>query len=329
MVLSSRCSTRSTLILTDSGGIQEEAPALGKPVLVLRDETERPEAVAAGVARLVGTDDAAHRRGNRAVARRSRRRTRAGAGRVAVWRRARCRSRSLPHSNTILKPRLTLVTHVDWGHVRQRPHQLAVALGAHYEVSVVFPVARKSRRRRRNRGRGLAAGTRVALPGSYRSGPASRGPTRCLHGLQCASAIRSARVVVVTSPELWPWIAGALGERTLVYDCMDDALAFDQHRRRPCAEGKVGARAASAQRRDRLLERRARGASRKPWRTARPHHGRSQRLGRRRIPDAALHVRCRVTGRSSSLYFGTLARLAGLERVAGGRDDCCPRSPSG
>jgi UDP-N-acetylglucosamine 2-epimerase len=44
------------LILTDSGGIQEEAPALGKPVLVLRDTTERPEAIDAGTARLVGPD---------------------------------------------------------------------------------------------------------------------------------------------------------------------------------------------------------------------------------------------------------------------------------
>ena len=46
---------RSYLILTDSGGIQEEAPVLGKPVLVMRDTTERPEAVEAGTARLVGT----------------------------------------------------------------------------------------------------------------------------------------------------------------------------------------------------------------------------------------------------------------------------------
>ncbi|MFW6022680.1 MAG: non-hydrolyzing UDP-N-acetylglucosamine 2-epimerase [Halanaerobiaceae bacterium] len=47
---------RSYFVLTDSGGIQEEAPGLGKPVLVLRDTTERPEAVAAGTVKLVGTD---------------------------------------------------------------------------------------------------------------------------------------------------------------------------------------------------------------------------------------------------------------------------------
>jgi UDP-N-acetylglucosamine 2-epimerase (non-hydrolysing) len=46
---------RSHLVMTDSGGIQEEAPALGKPVLVLRNTTERPEGVEAGTARLVGT----------------------------------------------------------------------------------------------------------------------------------------------------------------------------------------------------------------------------------------------------------------------------------
>lgn len=48
---------RSYLVLTDSGGIQEEAPGLGKPVLVMRDTTERPEGVAAGTLRLVGTDE--------------------------------------------------------------------------------------------------------------------------------------------------------------------------------------------------------------------------------------------------------------------------------
>ncbi len=47
---------RSHLIITDSGGVQEEAPSLGKPVLVMRDTTERPEAVDAGTVKLVGTD---------------------------------------------------------------------------------------------------------------------------------------------------------------------------------------------------------------------------------------------------------------------------------
>lgn len=48
--------SKSYLILTDSGGIQEEAPSLGKPVLVMREKTERPQAVKSGTARLVGTD---------------------------------------------------------------------------------------------------------------------------------------------------------------------------------------------------------------------------------------------------------------------------------
>lgn len=48
--------SKSYLILTDSGGVQEEAPGLGKPVLVMRDTTERPEAVAAGTVKMVGTD---------------------------------------------------------------------------------------------------------------------------------------------------------------------------------------------------------------------------------------------------------------------------------
>ena len=47
---------RSSLILTDSGGVQEEAPSLGKPVLVMRENSERPEAVNAGTAKLVGVE---------------------------------------------------------------------------------------------------------------------------------------------------------------------------------------------------------------------------------------------------------------------------------
>ena len=49
--------SRSFMILTDSGGIQEEAPSLGKPVLVMRDTTERPEGITAGTLKLVGTEE--------------------------------------------------------------------------------------------------------------------------------------------------------------------------------------------------------------------------------------------------------------------------------
>jgi hypothetical protein len=49
------------IMLTDSGGVQEEAPSLGKPVLVMRETTERPEGMAAGTAKLVGTDRDPHR----------------------------------------------------------------------------------------------------------------------------------------------------------------------------------------------------------------------------------------------------------------------------
>ena len=54
--------SRCFMVMTDSGGLQEEAPSLGKPVLVLRNETERPEAVEAGTVKVVGTmyDDIVH-----------------------------------------------------------------------------------------------------------------------------------------------------------------------------------------------------------------------------------------------------------------------------
>jgi UDP-N-acetylglucosamine 2-epimerase (non-hydrolysing) len=48
---------RAYILITDSGGVQEEGPSLGKPILVMRDKTERPEAVAAGTVKLVGTDE--------------------------------------------------------------------------------------------------------------------------------------------------------------------------------------------------------------------------------------------------------------------------------
>lgn len=126
-----------------------------------------------------------------------------------------------------MKPRLTLVAHVDWGHIRQRPHQLAVALSAYYEVTVVSPVSRKRANLVDNPAPGVLL-TRVwRLPGSHRSADVAEA-NAVLASMQCGPQIRRAVVVIVTSPELWPWVAPSLGQRTLVYDCMDDALAFDQ-----------------------------------------------------------------------------------------------------
>ena len=64
---------RAYLLLTDSGGIQEEGPSLGKPVIVMREKTERPEAVEAGTVRTGRNGRGADRRGGHAAARRSRR----------------------------------------------------------------------------------------------------------------------------------------------------------------------------------------------------------------------------------------------------------------
>jgi UDP-N-acetylglucosamine 2-epimerase (non-hydrolysing) len=98
---------RSALVLTDSGGIQEEAPCLGKPVLVMRDETERPEGIEAGTLELVGSDPAAIVAATRrllhdesAYARMSRANNPYGdgraAGRIVAWLLARLRGEPYP-----------------------------------------------------------------------------------------------------------------------------------------------------------------------------------------------------------------------------------------
>ena len=126
-----------------------------------------------------------------------------------------------------MKPRLTLVTHVDWGHIRQRPQHLAVALSAHYDVTVIAPVSRRRAQLVDNPAPGVAVVRLWRLPGSYRSAGVAEA-NALLASLQCGPQVRRAAIVVVTSPELWPWVEASLDDRTLVYDCMDDALAFGQ-----------------------------------------------------------------------------------------------------
>lgn len=126
-----------------------------------------------------------------------------------------------------MKPRLVLVSHVDWGHIRQRPHHLAAGLGAHYDVTVIAPLSRKRGSLVANPARGVRVVHVLRLPGSYRRAAIARA-NAAIARLQCSPRLRGAAVVVVTSPELWPWVAQGAGRRPLVYDCMDDALAFDQ-----------------------------------------------------------------------------------------------------
>ncbi|MDH5286934.1 MAG: glycosyltransferase [Betaproteobacteria bacterium] len=126
-----------------------------------------------------------------------------------------------------MKPRLVLVSHVDWGHVRQRPHHLAAGLAARYDVTVIAPLARKRSSLVTQPARGARVVHVLRVPGSYRSAVVAR-LNATVARWQCAPRIRAAAAVVVTSPELWPWIAPDVGRRPLVYDCMDDALAFDQ-----------------------------------------------------------------------------------------------------
>lgn len=126
-----------------------------------------------------------------------------------------------------MKPRLALVSHVDWGHIRQRPHHLAVGLAARYDVTVIAPLARKRAGLVANPTRGVRVAHVLRMPGSYRRARIARANIM-LARVQCTPRIRRAAAVIVTSPELWPWVAGDIGRRPLVYDCMDDALAFDQ-----------------------------------------------------------------------------------------------------
>lgn len=130
-------------------------------------------------------------------------------------------------SSATLKPRLTLVTHVDWGHIRQRPQQLAASLAADYEVRVLAPLARRRSGLQGNAIERVRVRRVLRFPGSYRSARIF-GLNAVAARAQCARAVAAADVVVVTSPELFDWLGRGMGSRTLVYDCPDDALAFAQ-----------------------------------------------------------------------------------------------------
>lgn len=143
-------------------------------------------------------------------------------------------------SRTPAMPRLLYVTHVDWGHIRQRPHHIATGLAAHYDVTVVSPITRRRGQLVVNPHAGIRLARILRLPGSYRSAAMlAANATLCAWQLRRIAAMRGADVVIVTSPECYGWVAPWLQNRTLVYDCLDDALAFAQDDRVRNAKAKM------------------------------------------------------------------------------------------
>ena len=114
---------KAYLIISDSGGVQEEAPALGKPVLVLREETERPEAVTQGVVRLVGTDPARIvEEGQRLLDDASAYRSMAR-GCFSVWRRSGGKAHCGHAAGLLQMRQLVYLSPLPWSGFAQRPHK--------------------------------------------------------------------------------------------------------------------------------------------------------------------------------------------------------------
>jgi len=128
-----------------------------------------------------------------------------------------------------LKPRLLFIPHVDWGHIWQRPQHLAAGLARTYDVTVAYPLSR----RRSGVVRHACAPVRLVplwrVPGTMRSGRLLA-INRVLLAAQLRRLARRVDpgTIWVTSPEAWAAVRHEAGGRTLVYDCMDDALAFAQ-----------------------------------------------------------------------------------------------------
>ncbi len=126
------------------------------------------------------------------------------------------------------KPKLLVVTHVDWDHAWQRPQALATALSEWFDVTVVSPVARRRAQLAANPREGIELRRVLRVPGSLRSAATYRLNRAMVAGQVAALTLgRRFDQVIATAPECGGWIAGMSGV-PIAYDCMDDALAFEQ-----------------------------------------------------------------------------------------------------